>query len=1193
MWQTPSMTCAACAKVVPDGLRFCTSCGEPLAQACPGCGADAPAGTRFCGHCGHALESGAAQVPTAPTASAPPVGTATSAREPGPHTAGSRRERKVATILFADIVGFTALNEDADPEVVQALVSRAFERLSAEVERHEGLVEKFAGDAMLAVFGVPTAHEDDAERAVRAALQMQRSMRRLGDDFAGEGHDPLRVRIGIETGEVLVDLDRVAGDRDRMVMGDPVNTAARLQQAADPGEVVVGPDTHAATRDLARFEELPPLELKGKRASVPAWRVVDVVAARSQRRASSVVAPLVGRRAELSLLRETMERTSVDGRPHLVTIMGAAGAGKSRLLHETELVVDGLPLPWHWRVGSCLAYGQPTYGPLADAVKADAGVLDDDEPAVARKKLERRAEHLGCTDEEIRSLAALLADAAERRAEAEQVELFGHWQRYLERLADRHPLVLVLEDLHWADAGTLDFVESLAQWGSGAILVVATARHELRDQRKRWAGGLANASTIVLERFDDASSRRLVRELAGPGTADELVERIATVGEGNPLFLEELVRSLRERGVIGTTGDAADHVDIEAIEVPPTIQAVLAARLDALPAPDKAAAQAASVVGRRFWASAVAALTGASTDDVRATLRRLQSRELVVPVEESSLSGELEWSFRHALIRDAAYDGLPLSDRARRHVEVTHWARAHFAGREEEIIELLATHLLDGLDYARRSPTGADLELVALGAEALDLTRRAARRTASLGQLETAATWFGRAIDLADASGTAPRIRFDLLSELAEVSWMSQAAGDLLDVTERALALADDVEATPDERAQLIDARAVALVTVERPEEATALVRAALDRLEPEELSARARLHTRLGWIGWRTADLDTAEEVLPEAIREAREVGDERTERWALQEYAIVAEWSGDLAAARERFHRSWAMARAADDHRLLTRCYVNSATLDEGTEQAEAGIEMQQEGLRRARLGGVHYSIGYLANNLGELHLQLQRIDEAEAYVLEGMRSNEQVGERAQLATSYGCLVLIEMARGDLAAARVHLEALEGLPTENLQSSIMIGEVRALMQWQDEPVLAAVSLHRNFDDNPDAPLRSRLEALVTCTRAQVRANGTAADLPLLELPEQAVLGDRALARWAQVLTGPASIAGITELAAVSGDLKKVAWRRFAAGALADAALFAARLDLPEAAELVERSRSTYDGTQPELGPLPETRWH
>ncbi len=568
------MVCSACGGENRQGRRFCGQCGAALSLSCSTCGAANEPEARFCGSCGSAL-------PAAPAASEAAVaGPALSPAEPEHKAARGTRERKIATVLFADLVGFTSLGEQNDPELVQALVSRAFERLSAEIERYEGLVEKFAGDAILAVFGVPAVHEDDAERAVRAALEMQSSMTELATELRTERRPELALRIGVESGEMLVDLERADRERDRIVTGDGVNTAARLQQAAQPGTVFVGPLAYAATRDVVEYEELPTVSLKGKALPVAAWRAVAVKARRGGRRAPlGIESPLIGRDEEMSLLKETVRRTVSEGRPHLVTVLGSAGVGKSRMAWELEKYLDGLPETYHWRKGRCLAYAQASYSALAEAIKSDAEIRDDDSVDVAADKLQARMAALGAEDDQVhQALRALLGLPAPERP---RDELHEAWQRHLESIARRAPLVLVLEDIHWADEGLLDAIEYLARWSEVPVLILCLARHELLERRATWAGGIANASSIVLEPLGAEESARLVDGLLGGGLPLELRERVATFADGNPLFTEELVRMFVDRGVVRFSDGRWELArPLDEIEVPTSIQAVLAARLD-------------------------------------------------------------------------------------------------------------------------------------------------------------------------------------------------------------------------------------------------------------------------------------------------------------------------------------------------------------------------------------------------------------------------------------------------------------------------------------------------------------------------------------------------------------------------------------------------------------------------------------
>ena len=471
-------------------------------HVCPRCGEENPEHARFCLRCGEPL----------------------AATEPG------RQERKFATALFADLVGSTALAEHEDPEVVQAVVGRAFDRLAEEVTRHEGLLEKFMGDAILAVFGVPRAHEDDAERAVNAGMEMQAVLSELNREFEAEGKPQLAMRIGVEAGEVLVDVERASGPRDRMLTGDAVNVAARLQSAAEPGRVIVGPTAHEATRAVIEYRELTPLTLKGKAEPVPAWDALRVRARqRGERPELGMEAKLVGRDEELAVLVQTFQRVQADRRPALVTVVGPAGVGKSRLGREFERHIDGLTEFVYWRRGRCMAYGNTAYSALADAVKAQCEIFDDDATEVAWKKVNEAVESL-FGDKELAPQIGALVGAGEPGAFSRE-DLFDAWRRFFERMAARYPLVLVFEDIHWADDALLDFTEYLADWAQGPIMVLTLARPELFENRPAWGGGKRNAVSTFLDPLSaDESSAMLVRPARrrhdrGPGARGRGAQR--------------------------------------------------------------------------------------------------------------------------------------------------------------------------------------------------------------------------------------------------------------------------------------------------------------------------------------------------------------------------------------------------------------------------------------------------------------------------------------------------------------------------------------------------------------------------------------------------------------------------------------------------------------------------------------------
>lgn len=543
---------------------------------CPRCGQQNPGNARFCNAC------------AAPLADRGPA----------------RRERKFAAALFADLVGSTTLAEQEDPEVVQSMLARTFDRLAEEIERYGGLLEKFIGDAVLAVFGVPAAHEDDPERAVRAALHMHEILSELNEGFAAERKPQLTMRIGIEAGDVLVDLDRVAGPRHRMLTGDAVNTAARLQQAAEPGGVLVGPNVYAATKDIIAYAERPPLELKGKAQPVRAWDARGVKAGGEQA-PLRLEAGLIGRDAELALLHQAVQRVQSEGRPELVTVVGPAGVGKSRLARELLRSLEGVAERPSLRKGRCLAYGNVSYSALAEAVKAECGILEDDPPETVVTKAGRAVEQLFGDRELAPHIEALVGSGSGHSFGRE--ELFDAWRRFLERMVARAPLILLLEDVHWADEGLLDFVEYLADWADGAICVLTLARPELLERRPGWGERKRNYAAVPLDPLTPEETRAMLEELLSVRLPDELTQTVVERGEGNPLFTEEIVRMLIDRGVIRSKEGSGWEVGeaVEEVEVPRSIHALIGARLDSLPAAEKAALQDAAVVGRAFWLGAV------------------------------------------------------------------------------------------------------------------------------------------------------------------------------------------------------------------------------------------------------------------------------------------------------------------------------------------------------------------------------------------------------------------------------------------------------------------------------------------------------------------------------------------------------------------------------------------------------------
>jgi class 3 adenylate cyclase/tetratricopeptide (TPR) repeat protein len=661
-------------------------CGHALAVTCPSCGAESPPGARFCIECGGALAAAPAAAAPAPAfeAETPP------------------EERRKATVLFADLSGYTAVAERMDPEATKSMVSGALHRLGTEVARYGGAVDKYIGDNVMAVFGAPVAHEDDPERAVRAGLGMQAAMEEINDRL--EEDVSFSLRVGINSGEVLAGS---LGD-GYTVIGDTVNVAARLQAAARPGTVTVGEVTWRLTRQAIEYEQLEPLTLKGKSDPVPAWEAKQVVARGPAVRAARPATPLVGRSEETELVRSLFDRVVRESRPHLVTVLGQAGVGKSRLLRELAAELVHREEQPAVREGRCPPYGASlAYWALSEIVRGQFEIADTDNSIAAWRKLRRGIEELIAgagepTSEPADRLAAAIArplgieapeaDGAEEDPQQMRDRLFSAVRAVVEAASRLRPTVLAVEDAHWADEGMLDLTEYLARWARGPVLIVCLARDELLDRRPGWGGGRLNATTIALEPLPAEQVRELVGHLLPADVAAngsrELAEEVAERSGGNPLFVEEMVNRIRE-------GGARDPE-----ELPETVHAVLAARLDSLTAPERRALQHAAVIGQTFWEGAMAgAVQGESLGDILASL---QEKDLIVPSAGGRLAGEREFSFKHVLIRDVAYSTLPKSVRARKHAEVGAFIVERAADRAEGVSAMVGEH------YGRAAVLGED-----------------------------------------------------------------------------------------------------------------------------------------------------------------------------------------------------------------------------------------------------------------------------------------------------------------------------------------------------------------------------------------------------------------------------------------------------------------------------------------------------
>jgi class 3 adenylate cyclase/tetratricopeptide (TPR) repeat protein len=647
-------------------------------------------------------------------------------------------------VLFCDLVDFTARSDQADPEDVGALLRPYHARQRAEIERRGGTLDKFIGDGVMAVFGAPLAHEDDPERAVRCALGMLAAIEELNQ---GSPSLDLAVRIGVTTGEALV---RLGPDRQTEgVVGDVVNTASRLQGVAPAGGVVVGETTFRATSRLFDYEELGAVQVKGKADPVPVWRLLGARSRTGVEAVRRAGAPFIGRQAELALLTGLFDRTVADRTVRLVTVVGEPGVGKSRFVGELADRLDDRSQVVTWRQGRCLPYGDGiTFWALGEIVKAEAGILETDPPSQVSGKLrEALAARLPDPSERewVRArLAPLLGIADPDAVKPERAELFAAWRRLIEAMAASRPVVLVVEDLHWADPAMLEFLGHLAEHADDLpLLILATARPELLERHPGWGDDNPAATRIPLGALSDLETAQLVAALVGRsvlpvGVQALLLER----ADGNPLYAEEFARLLADRGLVVTDEAAA----VPEIPVPETVHGLIAARLDALTPEVKALVQDAAVVGRVFWPGAVAAMNGAQDGVVKAGLAELERKQLVQRARSSSVQHQDEYVFWHALVRDVAYAQIPRAGRARRHQAVAEWVEEVAGERVGDLAEVVAHHYGQALAYARaaREPQARIDQLV-------EPTRRflvlAGDRTINL-DLDRARAYYRQAVEL-------------------------------------------------------------------------------------------------------------------------------------------------------------------------------------------------------------------------------------------------------------------------------------------------------------------------------------------------------------------------------------------------------------------------------------------------------------
>jgi adenylate cyclase len=1118
--------CAECSTENPAGARFCMSCGAALERRCATCGAVAPEGARFCMTCG-------AQLPGAEPEAAGDRHERPQAAAP---TTGSQApdERRTATVLFADLSGYTAIAETLDPESVKRLLERILTRLGEEVRAYGGYIDKFIGDNVMAIFGAPVAHGDDAERAVRAGLGMQAAMDEINEPLAQQHGVTFALCVGINTGEVLA--GRV-GD-SYTVIGDSVNVAARLQAAARPGTVTVGERTREATRGAIEYRALgEPLALKGKAQPVHAWEAIAPLAAPST--AESVAqparAPLVGRVAELTQLHSLVERVEQRRGGHLATVIGEAGVGKSRLLAEFERELRlGQTAPLVRR-GRCLPYGSSVaYWPLGEVIRAECAIVDGDPPATAWAKLSARLDEL--FDEPLRegaasapSRIALIArllgiEAPEESSPAEELDaqrareaFFAAVRACVEGLARERPLVLVWEDIHWADEGMLDLIEHLVQWAHAPVLQICLTREELLERRVDWGGVRRDATTIFLEPLGELHTRELISSLlAIDEPSESLIATVAARAEGNPLFAEEMVRRLSE------------EEGASAAELPATVQALLAARLDSLEPFQRRLLAHAAVVGRTFWEGALSPVVEAEGGDLQQALRALREKDLLVTGEGSALAGEPELAFKHALIRDAAYEMLPKAVRAEKHFEVAEFIEMRAGERVEEVVALLAEH------YGRAAQLGVELSLSA--AELEPYRAKALRYLEAAGDAATAfysnAEAFSQYQAASEQTGGDAGALARLHEKQGDVALRLGRVDSAIDVWQQALEYhsgQQDLERVAElhrkigaglahkgERKQAIEHHQRGINLIKDGEPSLALV----------------RLYEEAAWLYTQTGDNMLAIYASEKALRLAEQLGEVRAASRAHGIFGRVFGRIGDSVKARENLERAVELARGSDAHETVLALTALGHHLESSEGDYAAAGDAYREALALAQqIGDVPAEI--------ELHAAVAQLA---LYAADWKQVSASSDASAQLSEREGLVGKLCLPY----ALRGRLYWRTGTWRESEDSYKRAHELAEQIGWSEVSFDALFGLSNTLRDRGDiAGAQAVLgQALDVCERAglivqSIQAGSARALLhSIAGAPEQAIEAAEQAAELAERVHYPVGQAAALEATGVVGAL-------------------------------------------------------
>ena len=936
------MTCSACGTENRSGRKFCSNCGAALARACPACGAANDSEDRFCGECGAALEG--------------------ETRAPAPGA-----ERRLVSVLFGDLVGFTPLSEDRDPEAVRELLSNYFDTARRVIERYGGTVEKFIGDAVMAVWGTPVAREDDAERAVRAGLELVEIVAGLGDGLA--------MRVGVQTGEAAV---TVGATGEGMVAGDLVNTASRVQAAAEPGTVLVGERTRRASEAAIAYEDAGARELKGKSEPVPLWRATRVIASRrGEGRATGLEAPFVGREGEMRLIKDLFHAASDERRARLVSIIGIAGIGKTRLSAEFERYIDGLVGDVYWHRGRCLAYGEGVaYWALAEMVRMRAGIAEQESTETAASKLHETLErHVLDQDERtwVEPRLAQLLGLAEQ-ASADREDLFAAWRLFFERLAEQNPTVLVFEDLQWADTALVEFIDYLLDWSrSFPLFVLALARPELSERHLAWGATKRDFTSISLEPLSDEAMDELLAGLV-PDLPEELRGRIRERAEGVPLYAVETVRMLIDRGG-----------DIESLEVPETLHALIAARLDDLGPTERRVIEDASVLGKSFTKPGLAALTGMDESELDPILATLVRKDLLTLQADPRSPERGNYSFLQALVQRIAHDTLSRKEQKSRHLAAARYFEEGWGSDEAEIVEVVAAHYLDAYRTDPEAPDAPEIR-----AAARQALVRAARRAASLAATSQAQSYFEQAAQLADD----PTAQAELLEQAGTMAEHSGRPGVGVKLFEQAISLfsASDLP----HAAARVEAK-LASVLWDEGQIDTAAERMArsfevLRNDEPDE--DLAMLAAQLARIHWFTGHPEKSVEPLEFALEIAESLFLPAVLAEGLNTKNLLLINTGRRQESEALLRHSLRLAQEHDIQESTFRAQFNLSYHISGEDRYEEAQEIDREALELAQRRGDRGWMWAIFGHLQGANYMLGNWDELD-------EPDEQIAERLEGGT------------------------------------------------------------------------------------------------------------------------------------------------------------------------------------------------